>query len=63
LGCRLYFCDRTYEEERNALHEKYLKAVREIETRHSIDYLYAPVTQIAFLPLPSGGEGWGEGAA
>lgn len=48
IGCRLYYCDKTYDEDRNALCEKYLKQAREIEARHGIEHRYRPVTQIDF---------------
>ncbi len=48
IGCRIYFCDRTYEEERNALYEKYLKLARGIEARHGLEHSYMPVTQVGF---------------
>lgn len=48
IGCRIYFCDRTYEEERNALYEKFLKAARDIESRYGIEPNYVPVTKADF---------------
>lgn len=51
IGCRIYFCDKTYEEERNALYEKFLKEARAIETRHSLEHTYAPVTSVDFQTL------------
>jgi hypothetical protein len=48
LGCRLYFCDGTYEENRNALCEIFLKEIRAIEARHQIPHNYRPVTAIDF---------------
>ena len=48
LGCRIYFCDRTYEENRNELYEKFLKTAREIETRYGIEPRYLPITKIDF---------------
>jgi hypothetical protein len=48
IGCRIYFCDTTYEEERNALYEKCLTRVREIEAAHGIAHNYRNVTSIEF---------------
>jgi hypothetical protein len=48
LGCRLYFCDPTYEEQRNAICERFLKLVREIEARFGIPHAYQAVTEIDF---------------
>ena len=51
IGCRIYFCDKTYEAERNALYEKFLKGARAIETRHGLEHTYAPVTTVDFSTL------------
>ncbi|HYG74612.1 MAG TPA: hypothetical protein VEK08_06370 [Planctomycetota bacterium] len=51
IGCRLYYCDKTYETERNALYESYMKEVRAIEVRYGVAYSYRPVTQIDFEAL------------
>jgi hypothetical protein len=48
IGCRLYYCDKTYEDERNELCEKFLKDARLIEQRYGIAHRYRPVTQIDF---------------
>ncbi|MEI6231732.1 MAG: hypothetical protein WCT04_01665 [Planctomycetota bacterium] len=48
IGCRIYFCDRTYEEDRNALYEKYLTATRDIEARHDIEHRYSPIVKVEF---------------
>ena len=48
IGCRLYYCDKTFEDERNALYERYLKQVREIEVRFGIEHSYRPITQVVF---------------
>ena len=45
LGCRIYFCDRTGEEERNTLYEDHLRAIRKLEIRHGIAHSYGPVTK------------------
>ena len=51
LGCRIYFCDRTYEEERNALYERFLREIRAIEARHGLAHFYRPVIQVDFNEL------------
>lgn len=48
LGCRIYFCDRTYEEDRNALYERFLHRIREIEGSHGIAHSYRAVTSVDF---------------
>lgn len=45
LGCRIYYCDRTHEEDRNALYERFLKEIRAVEARHGIEANYGPVTK------------------
>ncbi len=45
LGCRIFFCDRTFEEERNALYERFLIRIREIEVRFGLSHSYVPVTK------------------
>jgi Fe-S-cluster containining protein len=53
LGCRIYFCDRTYEEDRNAIYERYLKEIRQIEAAHGIDHTYQPMTSVDFVKAKS----------
>lgn len=48
LGCRMYFCDTTYDEQRNELYEKFLREIRVIEARHGIEPLYTQVTEVEF---------------
>ncbi len=45
LGCRVFFCDQTLEEERNEIYEKYLDAIRQIEVRHGIAHEYVQITE------------------
>ncbi len=54
IGCRIYFCDKTHEDDRNALYETFLKAAREIESRYGIEPLYMPVTKVDFSGLVKG---------
>jgi Fe-S-cluster containining protein len=48
IGCRIYFCDPTYEAQRNELYEKFLREVRAIEARHGIEHTYRQVTEVEF---------------
>lgn len=48
LGCRMYYCDTTYEAQRNEVYETFLKDIRAIEARHGIEHYYRPVTAIDF---------------
>lgn len=45
LGCRIYFCDRTGEEDRNAVYEQYLKEIRRMEAEYGMAHTYMPVTK------------------
>lgn len=54
IGCRIYYCDSTYSDERNATYEKFLKLVREIEARHGLAHSYADVTTISFAQTQDG---------
>jgi len=51
LGCRAFFCDRTYQEERNAIYERFLKQVRAIETLYHLEHTYQPITQLSFQDI------------
>jgi Fe-S-cluster containining protein len=48
LGCRMFYCDKTFEEDRNAVYERYLKQIRDIEVRFGIETSYTPVTNVNF---------------
>jgi hypothetical protein len=48
LGCRIYYCDGTYETERNAVCETFLARIRAIEKAHGIGHQYRPVTGVDF---------------
>ncbi|MCX7805165.1 MAG: hypothetical protein N3A38_08245 [Planctomycetota bacterium] len=43
IGCRTFFCDPTLEEERRAIHERYLREIRNIEARMGIPVFYLPL--------------------
>ncbi len=46
LGCRSYFCDRSTTDSLQAIHEKYLARIRDIERRHGIAPRYAPLIRL-----------------
>ena len=48
LGCRMYYCDDTYKQDRNDTYERFMKQIREIEKRYGIEHSYDPVTQLRF---------------
>jgi hypothetical protein len=54
IGCRIYYCDKTYNDERNALCEKYLREAREIEARYGIEHSYMAITNIVFAEAKHG---------
>jgi hypothetical protein len=43
LGCRIYYCDPTYQETAAALSEKYLRRLKDLAERNGIAWLYAPL--------------------
>lgn len=53
LGCRIYYCDGTYEAERNDVYEAALKEIRAIEARHAMEHHYRPVTAVDFKEFAS----------
>jgi Fe-S-cluster containining protein len=43
LGCRVYFCDPTYQDIGNAISEKFLRQLKELAERHGTGWRYAPL--------------------
>lgn len=43
LGCRVYYCDPTYQETGNAITEKYLTRLKHLAEKHGVPWLYAPL--------------------
>lgn len=43
LGCRVYFCDPSYQEKSHEITEAYLARLRELAARHDFDSRYAPL--------------------
>jgi hypothetical protein len=61
LGCRIYYCDPSYQETGNRLTEKYLQRLKEVATAAGVPWLYAPLYQFLnhpgdAVPRPDGGE-------
>ena len=52
LGCRSFFCDTSQTDALQAIHEKYLARIREIERRHGIEPDYAPLIQHLMAAVP-----------
>lgn len=45
LGCRIYFCDPTYQSTSYALTEKYLRELKELAELMGVEWCYAPLHQ------------------
>jgi hypothetical protein len=43
LGCRIYFCDPSYQETGNQITEKYLRQIKELTAAHGQGWQYAPL--------------------
>jgi Fe-S-cluster containining protein len=43
LGCRVYYCDPTYQETGNQITEKYLRELKDLAERENVDWQYAPL--------------------
>lgn len=43
LGCRVYFCDPTYQERSHELSEVFLARLKRISERHDLPWNYAPL--------------------
>src|SRR5262249_40774241 len=43
LGCRVYYCDPTYQETGNAITENYLRKLKDLATHLGLEWQYAPL--------------------
>jgi hypothetical protein len=43
LGCRVYFCDPSYQETGNAISERFLRQLKELAEQHGTGWRYAPL--------------------
>jgi hypothetical protein len=43
LGCRVYYCDPTYQETAKEITEKYLRRLKDLAVEHGVDWTYAPL--------------------
>jgi hypothetical protein len=43
LGCRVYFCDPTYQERSHEITEKYLRRLKELSAARGCEWRYAPL--------------------
>lgn len=60
LGCRIYYCDPTYQETSKAISEKYLRRLKELADQHGVAWRYAPLhnflNDAKLSPSENGGE-------
>jgi hypothetical protein len=63
LGCRVYYCDPSYQQTAGELTEKYLRRLKDLADAHGVDWCYAPLH--SFLRNPelatTGPQGRAEG--
>lgn len=52
LGCRVYYCDPSYQETGNQITERYLHELKKIAERYGVEWGYAPLHH--FLAAPGG---------
>jgi hypothetical protein len=52
LGCRVYYCDPSYQETGNQITEKYLRRLKDLAEAEGIGWQYAPLHH--FLNQPDG---------
>lgn len=43
LGCRVYYCDPSYQETSHAITEKYLRRLKELAAEQGVEWRYAPL--------------------
>jgi hypothetical protein len=56
LGCRVYYCDPSYQETGNQITEKYLRRLKQLASEHGVAWQYAPLHEFLNAPdaRPSG---------
>jgi hypothetical protein len=52
LGCRVYYCDPTYQETGNQITEAYLRRLKELAQEHGVEWHYAPLHHFLNLEEP-----------
>ena len=52
LGCRAFFCDESRTAAMQALHERFLRRLKELHDRHGIPWSYAPLLRHMGDALP-----------
>lgn len=51
LGCRVYYCDPTYQDRSHEISEHYVKRLKQLADEHGVAWLYAPLHR--FLKDPA----------
>jgi hypothetical protein len=54
LGCRVYYCDPTYQETGNRLTEKYLQSLKGVALEQGVAWRYAPLHHFLNHPEDAG---------
>jgi hypothetical protein len=56
LGCRVYYCDPSYQETGNRITEEYLRQLKQLAVEHNLPWRYAPLhvflNEASRVPLP-----------
>src|SRR5216684_8701565 len=53
LGCRVYYCDPTYQETGNLISDNFVKRLKVLANEHGAPWLYAPLHQFLNQPIPT----------
>jgi hypothetical protein len=53
LGCRAFFCDESKEDAMGALHEAFLRRLKDLHVRHGLAWDYAPLLAHVARRLPA----------
>ncbi len=53
LGCRVYYCDPSYQEAGNQITETYLQRLKALAKEHDLEWRYAPLHQFLNEQAPS----------
>ena len=58
LGCRVYYCDPSYQETGNRISETYVRRLKDLAREHGVEWRYAPLHQFlnAAEPRPEDSE-------
>jgi hypothetical protein len=54
LGCRIYYCDPSYQETSHQITEKYLQRLKELTQEHGMEWRYAPLHHFLNHPENAG---------